>query len=109
MVRSTFPMIYADGYSKSCIVAAPKAMLRRSHPARAQPLRPAILLNWRHSHRRARTPMLVRGRLASFPFPKAVHEKWLRSAGASTTAKWAERRAQAAMVTVLRALLWRQL
>ena len=50
--------------------------------------------------------MLAQPQLAIFPFLKALREKWLRSVNASTTAKWAERHALAAMVRAVRAPLW---
>src|ERR1700687_3605188 len=97
MGRSTFLTIYAGGSTGLSIMAARKAVPRTSRHVRAQQLRPAILLKWPRNLQRARIQTLGRS-LAVFRFPKARHERWSCSGGASTAAEWAKRLARAAMV-----------
>src|SRR5258708_15756523 len=93
------PTIFADVSTGLSIEAAPttapKAVPKTSRHVRAQRLRPAILPRWPHNRQRARIQRLARRR---FPLLKAQHQKRLSLVSVSTPAKWAERRARAAMV-----------
>src|SRR5260370_29247009 len=102
------PTIFADVSTGLSIEAAPttapKAVPKTSRHVRAQRLRPAILPRWPHNCQRARIQRLARRR--RFPFLKAQHEKWLSLVSVSTAAKWAERRARAGLLGVVREHLW---
>src|SRR5208282_4884924 len=106
MARSMFPTMCADGSIKSSIVEALKAAPRTSRPAQATRLRLAKALKWPQDRQRARIRTPVRPRREVSPSLKARRERWLRLAGGSTVAKWAEQRARPATVRAVRARIW---
>ena len=87
--RSTLPTIIPGESTGLCMWAALPAAVRNPLHARAPRLLPGLLTQPMPNRRRAQTPMPVS------PFLQEQRKRWWRWVIASTTDKWAERRAQA--------------